>query len=169
MAWKPIPGTDGLYAASDRGQIKRIKGGQGTKGRNRVLTPTSNGKGYLKVRLSVNGKIKQRTVHALVMLTFVGPRPSNDHVVNHKNGKKTDNRLSNLEYVTYQGNNEHAHKVLKRHVARGEQKSTLTEDDVATIKRRVNAGESRAAIGREYGFSGVHIGRIVSGKSWAHT
>lgn len=43
-------------------------------------------------------------VHALVMLTFVGPRPDS-HDIDHNNGDKHDNRLSNLQYMTRKENN----------------------------------------------------------------
>lgn len=61
--------------------------------------------GYRMVNLSIDGKEVATCVHRLVMWTFIG-MPPQDHgyVVDHLNCKKYDNRLCNLEWVTYSEN-----------------------------------------------------------------
>lgn len=63
----------------------------------------ANGRGYNKVFLSVNGNRISKPVHRLVAEHFI-PNPDNLPVVNHKNGNKIDNRIENLEWVSYKEN-----------------------------------------------------------------
>ena len=95
--WKAIEGYEGLYEVSDMGNVKSLR-----KGRN--LKPCNNGNGYMVINLRLNGKSKTTFVHRLVCGAFHGK-----HVeglfVNHKNGVRDDNRVSNLEWVTQQENN----------------------------------------------------------------
>lgn len=63
---------------------------------------------YLTVYFSrPNNKDVNITIHRLVALQFI-PNPENKPEVNHKNGVKTDNRKSNLEWCTSSENKQHA-------------------------------------------------------------
>lgn len=73
---------------------------------NRILKPFSDcNKGYMVVEI----KGKRYKVHRIVAETFI-PNPDNKPQVNHKNGNKKDNRVSNLEWVTGSENAIHAIK-----------------------------------------------------------
>lgn len=56
------------------------------------------GRGYYQVRLSKDGKYYYKNLHRLIAETFI-PNPNNLRTVNHINGNKLDNRLSNLEWA----------------------------------------------------------------------
>lgn len=65
--------------------------------------------GYLTATLTnTEGKVKRCLVHRLVMLTYVGP---SDLHVNHKDGKKQNNSLDNLEYCSIKENIQHSIKL----------------------------------------------------------
>lgn len=68
---------------------------------------------YLQVCLCVNGKRKYIHVHRLVALTFI-PNPLNKPQINHKDGNKLNNCVSNLEWVTASENHKHLYTVLGR-------------------------------------------------------
>ena len=68
-----------------------------------------NSKGYKRVTMSENGKIKREFVHRLVAKLFI-PNPLNLPQVNHINGDKQDNRVENLEWCNNSQNQIHALK-----------------------------------------------------------
>lgn len=84
---------DGIYS-NWRGGLKKLK-------------PRLDSKGYYYVGLYPGPKNKR--IHRLLAEVFI-PNPENKRTVNHKNGIKTDNRISNLEWATYQENLQHAFK-----------------------------------------------------------
>lgn len=63
----------------------------------------------MKVCLCKNGKKRQFTIHRLVAFMFI-PNPENKPFINHINGKKDDPSIKNLEWCTYEENNQHAFK-----------------------------------------------------------
>lgn len=65
--------------------------------------------GYYVVNLHKDGKSKVHQVHALVAQAFLA-NPNNLPVVNHKDGDKSNNHVSNLEWASYRHNNIHALK-----------------------------------------------------------
>lgn len=98
--WKPIPGYEGSYEASDQGRIRSLdrtiieKTGRAVNVRGRILKPTEGNKRYLLVTLS--GRTKR--VHRLVLAAFEGENP--DMQVRHLDGDPQNNRIENLAYGT---------------------------------------------------------------------
>ena len=105
--WLPVPGYEGYYEVSDQGEVRSVdrvigilKDGRDHWRRGKVLSPARMKKGgSLRVKLSRDGHGPLVSVHALVMLAFVGPRPNGMHIC-HNNGDPADNRLVNLRYDT---------------------------------------------------------------------
>lgn len=101
--WKPIVDYEGLYEVSNLGQVRsiprsRCKGG--------ILKPHIN-KGYEYVHLCKNGKPYYAKVHRIVADAFLEVIPGKTHV-NHIDGNKTNNHVSNLEWCTALENLKHA-------------------------------------------------------------
>lgn len=81
----------------------------------KFLTGSVFNTGYLMVRLTVNGIKKGYAVHRLVAKAFI-PNPDNLPVVNHIDGDKTNNNLSNLEVCSKSENALHSCYVLKHNI-----------------------------------------------------
>jgi hypothetical protein len=77
--------------------------------RNSRITYGTSLNGYQVVCLLVGGVQRTCYVHQLVTTTFLGPRPSQLHTVNHKNRNRTGNRVANLEWATPREQAVHAH------------------------------------------------------------
>ena len=68
------------------------------------MSPIIDKYGYLSIDLHKNGHRKIHKIHRLVAQAFI-PNPENKPTVNHINEIKADNRVENLEWMTYRENN----------------------------------------------------------------
>ena len=102
---KPI-GEHPDYYALDSGEII-----SGKHGMLRMLVPHEVKGGYLRVRVTHNGKSRGVLVHRLVAMTFCRREGARDEV-NHKDGNKLNNRADNLEWTTRGENLLHSYRVL---------------------------------------------------------
>ena len=154
--YKAIIGFEGKYSVDEDGNVfSHING--------RKLKPVITSKGYYYVDLAG----KNRRVHRLVAEAFL-PDFLTKPQVNHIDGNKQNNQLSNLEMTTAKENMRHAVRIGLQVSVKGENhwKAKLTNDDVITIKRLSLTGETCASISRKFEVSRPTISRIKSGKTW---
>jgi len=117
--WKDIENYEGLYQISNLGRVKSMSrymnnsfGGKSLlKERFMKLNPNSDG--YENVRIHKNCNGETFKIHKLVASHFID-NPLGRNEVNHKNGIKNDNRVSNLEWCTHSENIRHAYSKLNR-------------------------------------------------------
>lgn len=113
--WKDIPEYEGLYQVSNFGRVKGLKREVSCRWNNNKKLSEKHLKtltykvGYEYIYLSKNGIRVRYKVHRIVAKTFI-PNPENKREVNHKNGIKSDNMVTNLEWVTSRENQLHAFK-----------------------------------------------------------
>ena len=99
--WRSAPGWEATYKVSNQGRIKN-------SGTGRILRPRyTKGRRYAAIHLPLNGKSTDRYLHVLVAEAFLGPAPEGKEV-NHRDGDRHNNALSNLEYITHRENMRHA-------------------------------------------------------------
>ena len=108
--WKDIEGYEGLYEISNLARIRRIN-----KNGIRIKKKVLDKDGYECINLSKDKIIKGYKVHRLIAMHFID-NPNNLPEVNHENGIKNDNRISNLIWCDRSYNLKHAYKTgLKTH------------------------------------------------------
>lgn len=110
--WKDIEGYEGLYQVSNFGEVKSLErtktNGKGiVKIEEKILTQNITNWGYYRVALYKNGTRKYHRVHRLVAKAFID-NPNNKEQVNHIDGNKLNNHVSNLEWCTRLENMYHA-------------------------------------------------------------
>lgn len=117
--WKEIPGYEGLYQVSNLGRVRTIeryvteKNGKTRIKKSIIRKFVVSNSGYAQVTLTCKYKMKLCTVHRLVAITFL-EKVSGKNIVNHINGIKTDNSLSNLEWCNKSENELHSYRVLNK-------------------------------------------------------
>lgn len=106
--WKNVVDYEGLYEVSNLGQVRSMPR-KGTFRDKHILRQAKNNNGYPMVHLFKNGKGKAIAVHRIVAKTFL-KNPLNKRDVNHIDGNKENNNISNLEWTTHTENMKHARK-----------------------------------------------------------
>lgn len=181
--WKDIKGYEGLYQVSNLGRVKsnaRIlsKGKRGERfQKERILVNCDNKNGYHQVLIYDNKKIpKCRRVHRLVAEAFL-EKAHTAATVDHIDNNKTNNKASNLQWMTF---GENTKKAIKDNLhAFGERNffSKLTEKDVKHIRDEYfktddriigNKEKTLRAIMRGYQISRYGAKSVIYKWSWKH-
>lgn len=173
--WKDIVNYERLYQVSDLSRIKsleRLKGGK-LNGKNilvkeRIITISKSTNNYLQVGLCKDGISRFFRLHRVVAIAFI-PNPKNKPEVNHKNGIKTDVRLSNLEWSTKPENAQHAFDTGLHipHDCKGVKngRAKLTEEQVKEIIELLPEC-SNSGLARKYNLTATTIRDIRHNKLW---
>ena len=99
--WKPVVGFEKYYKVSNLGNIFSIRS-------KRLLIVKPKYTGYMDIELNIYGKVYYKRVHRLVAEAFI-PNPHHKEQVNHLDGNKLNNKVSNLEWATQSENMIHAY------------------------------------------------------------
>ena len=169
------------YEVSSHGNVRRTDG--------KPRKPQITYKGYLtlKMRAEIPNVSKTRSVHSLVAEAFLGPKPTRAHQVNHIDGNKQNNNVTNLEWVTPSRNVHHSYEIgmrkswqkcspsnprertqIRPQVGAGNYNARLSEEQVVEIIARLKKKEPYRALCKEFGVSKTLIFRINHGTRWPH-
>lgn len=157
----------GYYGITSDGCIYNLK-------RRKPMRATDDADGYYKISLCTNEMVgnehKRRTfrVSKLVMLVFGGNPPEDmiDATVDHIDGNKKNNNVSNLRWLERAVNSS-----VKVNVANGERNGSakLTDSDVIAIRDLLSNGQhTLKQIGDMFGVSKSTINNINRNVNWKH-
>lgn len=160
--WKDIKGFEGFYQVSNLGRVKSIATRRCLHGkiyvinRERILTPTDNGNGYLMVDLKNNNKRTSVGVHRLVASAFVY-KPDGCDVVNHIDYDTHNNSFENLEWCTQKENVAHSrdrmcHMRKSKLPKTGEKYIHIKNDKFRVHIRQLNVDKSFSELGDAISF-----------------
>jgi len=158
--WKPIPGYEDRYLCSEGGEVFSLFC-------NKVKGKRLSNNGYFRVNLYKKCKQETALIHSVVARTFLGKRLEGMQI-NHKDGNKTNNHLSNLEYVTCKENINHAARIgLFNSVGENNPSCKLLESEVLDIQLMLNSKKfEQQQIADKYQISKATISAIATGRVW---
>ena len=132
--WKDVVGFEGFYQISNHGRLRRSGNFNTASKPNKCLAQVETSDGYVGYRLSANSRQKSVRAHQLVAEAFLGPRPTDRHIVAHNDGDKKNNNVENLRWATPAENSfdQVAHGTKKgRHFGRT---SVFTDEEIYAIR-----------------------------------
>ena len=172
--WRPVPNAP-HYFVSDDGRVRvAARVNVGPSGRvirrpAKTLLQTVNArKGYAMVAMRINGKQVKRSVHRLVLESFMGPCPDGC-LTRHLNGTPGDNRLSNLMWGTPIENGADARCHGTTTTGERSASAKLTAAGVHEMREAYYSGrESFEMLAVRFGVGTRTASRAVTRKSWTH-
>jgi len=134
------------------------------------LKQQTHRKGYKRLDLWIDNKRCNKAVHRLVGETYI-PNPDNLCCINHKDTDKSNNNVDNLEWITNQGNIDHAHEyhLFDNIIGEKNVSSKLNENQVREIRQKYVRGKyGYKRLAQEYNMSQTQIRKIIDRTYWKH-
>lgn len=165
--WKEVESYSGKYFVSTNGEVFSMPR-EGTVGG--ILTQKLTTQGYRSVCLTRSKTSKSHAlVHRLVACAFI-PNTSSKRTVNHKNGVKTDNIVSNLEWATHSENVKHAIDTGLAVPKKGQDWhcASITNEMAISCNKMLLDGLAPSIVSKELNISIGVVRAIKSAKGWSH-
>lgn len=154
--WKRISDYGGRYEVSSLGRVRR---------ENHYMSAWKNNKGYCCLTITYEGKSYHPTVHRLVAKAFI-PNDLNYKQINHIDGNKENNEVTNLEWCDQRHNYDEGMKQFLYSHNEDHFFAKLKNTDVFMIYKLFQLGFTRATIAKIYSLNPSSIQAIESGISY---
>jgi len=155
VIWKWVEGYEDLYEVSSTGELKSYR-----KKAPYIMKKPIMTSGYYYITVSVEKRRKNLSVHREVAKAFI-PNPEGKREVNHIDGNKLNNHVSNLEWNTPKENIQHAKKAG---VKFGKRK--WSAEQVDAVRYMYGSGRSMVEISEDLGIPEGTIWHMTKGKTW---
>lgn len=176
--WKDVKGYEGLYQVSNLGRIKSLdrhfirSNNKSFTYKGKILKGSLDTKGYIQIELKGNGQRDIRALHRLIAIAFI-PNPENKPQIDHLDGNKTNNKVTNLEWVTCRENIRRAWRNGLNKPTFGERhgNAKLTDEQAMFIKTHYKRNDKEfgcKAFMKKYNISQTPIYNILRKKGWKH-
>ena len=162
--WKNVTDFEDVFEISDSGELRNKK-------TSKILKQHKRKSGYMQVATKLGGRNGTNVcfkIHRLVAESYL-PNPLKLSDVNHKDGNKENNSVTNLEWTTHADNMQHAVDTGLIIPRPATSLRKLTDTEVAEIRSRAKAGCSTngyRALALEYSVSKRAIADIVNLKTY---
>ena len=165
--WRQIPSFS-WYDVSSLGRVRTWKPTSKTgkaRARPKLMRLRKDDDGYYRVTLQSDaGKKCVKRIHILVARAFLGP--AKKRLVLHGNGKNWINHLSNLEYGSYQDNNDDKYGHGTHGMGEQNSQSALTRKQAKEIFR-LKGRKTQVEIAKKFRISRQAVSDIHRGETWA--
>ena len=144
------------YLVTSHGRVFSLKHGEFKE-----LKPRKNNYGYYYLNLFKNGKRITKTIHRLVAQAFIN-NPDNKTDVNHIDENKTNNHVSNLEWVSHKENCNHGtrnERLSKTNT--GKKRSEEAKRKISNAIKGSNHPRARAVIGFKINGCGIKYYKYI--------
>ena len=157
--WKEAYGFNN-YLCNEKGEIYSLLSAK-------IMKTHGDKDGYQQLRMTVEkGRAVTVKAHRLIAQTFL-PNPENKPFVNHKNGNKEDNAISNLEWCTAKENNVHARQTgLLNDYGVNNSRAVCNEETLKEIRTLIAEGKGNTEIEKITGISNKVISNIRRGRNY---
>jgi hypothetical protein len=161
----PINGTLGKYEISNKGKVKSYFFQGRLRKTPKILKPGLS-HGYWTIVICIDKKRHTASIHRLLAEHFI-LNPHNHKVINHIDGNRQNNELSNLEWCTYSQNSQHGIDFLSNQHGSKHHKAKFSEIDILKILiMRYQKGMSAYEIASHMNATGPAIVNICAGRRY---
>lgn len=166
--WRDVPGFEGLYMISSRGNARSVPRVTSRNGKTlRIpggLLELNNSKGYLRINMRKNGKTFQGFIHQLVAEAFIGKREAGQDT-RHLDGNSLNNNVENIAYGSRSDNV--ADAIRTKGLKTGE-KSPNAKLRMEDVERILEGEETAKQLATALNICVGHVAAIRNGRTWKH-
>jgi hypothetical protein len=172
--WKDVVGYEGIYQVSSFGGVKRLSrkvnhcNGKQWLLNEKQLKQSFDFDGYLHLSLTKDKIRKNYFVHRLIAISFI-PNSENKIQVNHIDGCKSNNFISNLEWATLSENRQHAYRTgLQKGAIGNKQKSSKLNNEKVLEIRAIGKNKTLLELSKIYNVKFQTISKVLNRNTWKH-
>lgn len=169
--WRDVIGFEGIYQVSNYGKIRSLDrvDARGRKRYAKEIALSFSGDGYGRVGLHKNKKRYKFLVHRLVAQCFLESIEGKDEV-NHIDGIKSNNHVTNLEWCNRHDNIRHSfdNNLVRRERGENLYNAKLSAEKVIEARKMYAQGVPLSHIAKIYEVNEKTITLAIKKKSWTH-